>query len=713
MIKHIVLSILCMSCVFNAAFAQSGNSSQDDIYQYCIQRINETRQKISRSPNEYVLYTQLAGLYRLAKMYNEELDARNSDIRLYKEDAYTRYGWDIENDNPPVYDQNGYKTPEYIFQQMLFGKYESMANCLIELNRVDAAYALIQKYRVRYGASLASANLELMNGNYQAAISEFLAYKNKQLDAVKYDIQLKPGDEYFRKEYNRKLNGEQKLNQGLLTCYINTGNYTDAADVLSRLMDTAYGTAISKRFYRNNGNYISFNHFCYALSYPRNKSHFGYFTDPEPHLMLLLGYLIAGNTDSAYAVADNFIFHAASDKNLRSNDQDIPPVSDIQNSLYILKAKLLVQKDRLEDAMAIYNKLLVLNPYDRSVKQATATLQQLIARQKTIDHQAPVIELFQPSVSRNITVGNDVITLNNNKLTVVGRATDISGIRSVTVNGAQVDHLDNDGTFQTQLTSFKASLNISATDNNGNTANQAFHVTVNDTSNILPIEENFHAILIACSRYTQFPSLPSTIGEADAFASVLQSKYGFSNTNIHKVYNNTPDEIKKALSLASNLGENDNLIIYYAGHGTSETLPDGKKEGFWVPAYAETKDQYISTETLDALIGDCKAKHILIISDACFSGAMLPAVTAGNVNAEEMKSREFLSSGYLESVPGESYFIQKLTEALTLNKKEVLSDDILYSRILEDVEDHTHTNVILTPYGNMGNRSGHFCFKIK
>jgi hypothetical protein len=71
--------------------------------------------------------------------------------------------------------------------------------------------------------------------------------------------------------------------------------------------------------------------------------------------------------------------------------------------------------------------------------------------------------------------------------------------------------------------------------------------------------------------------------------------------------------------LVANAKENDNVFIYYSGHG------EYKKElskGYWVPVDAETQStsKYISNSDIQTYINGIKSKHTLLVSDACFSG---------------------------------------------------------------------------------------------
>ena len=90
----------------------------------------------------------------------------------------------------------------------------------------------------------------------------------------------------------------------------------------------------------------------------------------------------------------------------------------------------------------------------------------------------------------------------------------------------------------------------------------------------------------------------------------------------------------------------DKVIIYYSGHGFLRN-----ETGYWIPVDASPgkRGQFIRNEVIRGCIKDIRARHILLISDSCFSGSL---VTRDVVNPdvaiaelEKDKSRWVLSSG--------------------------------------------------------------------
>lgn len=169
----------------------------------------------------------------------------------------------------------------------------------------------------------------------------------------------------------------------------------------------------------------------------------------------------------------------------------------------------------------------------------------------------------------------------------------------------------------------------------------------------------YYALVIGNNTYEDMPNLKTAIGDAKAVADQLRQAYGFSVTLLKNVNRDgiirALDEYRKILT------ENDNLLIYYAGHGWQDAESE---RGYWLPVDArkDTRARWVSnadiTDTLKAL----KARHVLVVADSCYSGTLtreapitrglsLKERPAGYVERlMSLKSRTVLSSGSLEPV---------------------------------------------------------------
>jgi hypothetical protein len=121
--------------------------------------------------------------------------------------------------------------------------------------------------------------------------------------------------------------------------------------------------------------------------------------------------------------------------------------------------------------------------------------------------------------------------------------------------------------------------------------------------------------------------------------------------------------------LARRLTENDNLLIFYAGHGHWD---EGLNQGFWLPADAKeaSRAEWLSNSTIREYIQGIKSKHTLLITDACFGGGILRTRTAfsgaSRAIAElyKLPSRKAITSGTRNVVPDKSVFVEYLIKRL-------------------------------------------------
>jgi uncharacterized caspase-like protein len=71
-----------------------------------------------------------------------------------------------------------------------------------------------------------------------------------------------------------------------------------------------------------------------------------------------------------------------------------------------------------------------------------------------------------------------------------------------------------------------------------------------------------------------------------------------------------------------NLTQEDNLLIYYAGHGILDSAAD---EGYWLPLDAKEHStlNWISNSKITATIKAMEAKHVIVVADSCYSGKLI------------------------------------------------------------------------------------------
>lgn len=187
----------------------------------------------------------------------------------------------------------------------------------------------------------------------------------------------------------------------------------------------------------------------------------------------------------------------------------------------------------------------------------------------------------------------------------------------------------------------------------------------------------FHALVIGNNAYQHLERLETAVNDARVVGEVLRAQYGFE---VRQLMDATRADIVEVLDeYRSRLEPADNLLIYYAGHGWLDPEAD---KGFWLPvdAHRDKRTQWVSNDTVRDALRALKAKHVLVVADSCFSGALTRSggsVRAGRsadylLRMARLKARQVLTSGGLEPVAdsgggGHSPFAAALIDALKAN----------------------------------------------
>lgn len=232
----------------------------------------------------------------------------------------------------------------------------------------------------------------------------------------------------------------------------------------------------------------------------------------------------------------------------------------------------------------------------------------------------------------------------------------------------------------------------------------------------------YFALLIGINDYQHLPKLKTAVHDSESMAELLQKQYGFETQVLR---NPTRDQIKRALNVyRRELERNSNLLIYYAGHGFYDKEAD---KAYWLPADAEpgdTTNWIIADEiTTDAKV--MPARHVLIVSDSCYSGGIGRGVTPEFTPQEssrylekmmEGKSRTLMASGGLEPVSdeggrGHSVFAAAFMGALTNEDEPAFSAQILFERSVRvSVAGRSDQTPEYTVIRNSGHDAGDFVF---
>lgn len=404
------------------------------------------------------------------------------------------------------------------------------------------------------------------------------------------------------------------------------------------------------------------------------------------------------------------------------------------SSILALKGYVLERLSDNEKAKQAYEQALIINENEPEV---TAALQSLSKKNEVLvkdDNTPPTLNILEPSANtRSIAVEDDKVA--GAKQRIRGQAIDVSGIRSVMINNKQLK-VEENGYFDTEV-DIKDGINvftIVVTDNNANSISENVQVVTGKdkagapqvaspvAAPVLNYNPVYHAVLIGESEYADknIPSLQGPVTDMLKIYNLLVKNYVFAPENTDTLVNASRASILETIIKKANaMGENDNLFIFYAGHGQMITQPDNSEEGFLVPqdAVKGMLSSYISSDDLLRTIKYSKAKHILLVADACFAGSLFRDLSADApatvAEAYKDKSRKLLASGNRTAVPDKSEFIEYLRLALQENHQPYITAEQLIDSFKNEYKSSTHLSLQYFPIKNVDDLGGQFVFMRK
>ncbi len=404
----------------------------------------------------------------------------------------------------------------------------------------------------------------------------------------------------------------------------------------------------------------------------------------------------------------------------------------ISNALYTFKAlaPFMHYAGRAEAYMGLkeyslarqdYERALLYKPDYEPAQLGIAKLEGRIITERKTDKEPPVITLTEPSVTRGLKVSSAGFDV-----TFRGIAKDPAGLKSVNINGIDVYAQEN-GNFWGTI-NLKEGINnvvIKATDIAGNIGQlevQVEKLAAQKQEEIVPVvakEAKNYALIIASQTYDDpsIPSLENPVTDAVKLKFALKNNYNFNEDNIFILFNPAVNDLKKKfIELIESVQPEDNVIIFYAGHGI---WVEKEKKGYWLLADAKRNDAntWLPNKTVLELIAKVPSRHTLLITDACFSGGVFKTRSIGADAPQAMRelsekiSRVAITSGNDTEVPDESVFMKYLVKALSENKDKYLTAQKMFiTHIIEAVMNETKTE---PRYGTLelaGHVGGDFIF---
>ncbi len=202
-------------------------------------------------------------------------------------------------------------------------------------------------------------------------------------------------------------------------------------------------------------------------------------------------------------------------------------------------------------------------------------------------------------------------------------------------------------------------------------------------------------LAIAIDKYSNgHLPLSFPVSDCERLINLLAERYGFDPNHIVRLYNEkaTKEILRDELyELPDKLGQEDNLLLIFAGHGFYDQKVD---EGYWVPTDApklkksEAEDIFFSFQRIVKYLDRSSAHHIVFMIDSCFGGKFgqvtMKAPDSGPMemnHPEDKPSRWVISSGRIEEVLDESPFAKAIYDFLAENTIPHLSINSLYEAV--------------------------------
>jgi hypothetical protein len=366
--------------------------------------------------------------------------------------------------------------------------------------------------------------------------------------------------------------------------------------------------------------------------------------------------------------------------------------------------RLALERERLEAELKLSQMRLELQRQKQELeKQAQAFKQR---QQPAVDNLKPIIQT------------TETIATTDGNVRIAGTARDDARLTRVEVGGRRVDVDGSTGRFSAEVPVQlgRNRIAITATDANGNKAERIVLVTRKRAIPDIAFG-TYHAIVIGIDDYKSLPKLKTAVADARAVARTLKNDYGYT---VHLLENPTRDDIiDKFDELRATLVEEDNLLIYYAGHGWRD---EQSGRGYWLPRNARTdrRSRWFSNATLTDALQALLAKHVMVVADSCYSGTLTRSIKVPERNKAyiermaEKRARVVLSSGGLEPVADSgggdhSVFAAQFLKALK-NNQGVLDGTQLFEKVRHKVVLNADQTPEYSDIRRAGHEGGDFLF---
>jgi hypothetical protein len=339
------------------------------------------------------------------------------------------------------------------------------------------------------------------------------------------------------------------------------------------------------------------------------------------------------------------------------------------------------------------------------------------------DSGPPVIEITEP---REV-MTRGIRALPVDVPVIRGKVYDDSGIQRLTANGTMLSVApDSSFSCETKTVTPRDSILFVAVDFSGTSSQKVVYVNRRRTS-ARPdfLSGKSYGLVIGIDEYSgAWPRLKNAVRDAKAVESLLTTDFQFEK--VYSLYDHDASReniLGRLEYLVRNLKPDDNLLIYYSGHGIKEK-PFNR--GFWVPADATDRSmaKYISNSDIQLMLDAQSPRHVLLVADACFAGdifkgntEMVPFDNNPDYYSKiaTRKSRKALTSGGEEPVmdggkEDHSVFAYYFLKALKTIKGAYFDAGQVFNDLRIPVTNNSDQVPEFAPIKNTGDEGGQFIF---
>jgi formylglycine-generating enzyme required for sulfatase activity len=235
----------------------------------------------------------------------------------------------------------------------------------------------------------------------------------------------------------------------------------------------------------------------------------------------------------------------------------------------------------------------------------------------------------------------------------------------------------------------------------------------------------YYALVIGNNAYQHAPHLQTAEADAQALEATLRTRYSFQT---RLLLNATREQVIAVLfDYRRELAEDANLLIYYAGHGYRD---DDAGKTYWLPVDATTDNSanWISADDITTSIKAIRARHVLIISDSCYSGTLTRDFKPTAADPKQRirylrlmltgRSRTLMAAGGNEPVAdgggnGHSIFAAALLRGLNqIDKDYFTAEELFHGYVKESVAGNARQLPEYSLIRDSGHDSGDFIFAL-